>query len=132
MPFCAVMMRVDVAQKADYIIMKVKLSRRGTGGLTMAEYISREAVISLLSGDYIRDVRTNKGVVRLHTAEINVDKLMQLPTVNAQVIVGTLNVIPLKKADMWFCPQCKHACSTTQNYCHKCGIKFDWSEAKND
>ena len=35
MPFCAVMMKADAVRKADYIITKVKLSRLGTGGLTM-------------------------------------------------------------------------------------------------
>lgn len=89
----------------------------------MAEYISKEEAIKAIRYKFenpSRDMEWGMGTV---------DECEDI--LNALPVIEGRDAPPLKRGDMWFCPQCKHACSTTQNYCHKCGIKFDWSEAKN-
>lgn len=38
---------------------------------------------------------------------------------------------PIIHGSFYFCPACKYACTATQNYCGKCGQKFDRSDQNN-
>lgn len=89
----------------------------------MAEYVDKEAALSLVQSDAPED---EKAAVTIATAKKLVRSIIQrAPAADvAPVVHGRWIQQPLNGTHIWRCSKCETIGSPQWNYCPKCGTKM--------
>lgn len=89
----------------------------------MAEYVDKEAALSLVQSDAPED---EKAAVTIATAKKLVRSIIQrAPAADvAPVVHGRWIQQPLNGTHIWRCSECETIGSPQWNYCPKCGAKM--------